>query len=121
MGTTHCCVWHGCHSATLLVSLQQTGTSDTLHSTLTLAPCRRRAYYVPSLKQIAVLRLLKQLSEVYSTMQISALAELVPFASFSEVEAIIVDAVKYDYLQVGWGEPGFSLGAPAAGGDDRCC
>jgi hypothetical protein len=55
---------------------------------------------VPSLKQIAVLRLLKQLSEVYSTMKVGALAELVPFATFSEVEAIIVDAVKYDYLQV---------------------
>jgi hypothetical protein len=59
-----------------------------------------RAYYVPSLKQIAVLRLLKQLSEVYSTMKISAVAELVPFATFGEVEAMVVDAVKYDYLQV---------------------
>lgn len=56
---------------------------------------------MPSLKQIAVLRLLKQLSEVYSTMKISAVAELVPFATFSEVEAMVVDAVKYDYLQVG--------------------
>lgn len=47
-----------------------------------------------------MLRLLKQLSEVYSTMRISALAELVPFMPFSEVEAIVVDAVKSDYLQV---------------------
>jgi hypothetical protein len=48
---------------------------------------------------------------VYSTMQISSLAELVPFATFSEVEAIIVDAVKYDYLQVGgWGQGGRGAG-----------
>ncbi|MEW5303996.1 MAG: hypothetical protein WDW36_006639 [Sanguina aurantia] len=58
------------------------------------------ASYTASLKQVAVLRLLKQMSEVYSTVRISSLAELVPFATFNEVEAIIVDAVKFDYLQV---------------------
>jgi len=47
-----------------------------------------------------VLRLLKQLSEVYSTMRISTLAGLVPFMPFSEVEGVVVDAVKCDYLQV---------------------
>ncbi len=50
--------------------------------------------------QVAIVRLLKQLSEVYSTMQITELAALVPFATFSDVESIVVDAVKYDYLQV---------------------
>ncbi len=50
--------------------------------------------------QISVLRLLKQLSEVYSSMKISALEALVPFMPFSEVEAVLVDAVKCDYLQV---------------------
>lgn len=58
------------------------------------------AQYIPSLKQVAVLRLLKQLSEVYSTMHISELAALVPFLSFGDVEAVVVDAVKYEYLQV---------------------
>eukprot|EP00775_Hariotina_reticulata_P001959 gene1959-2286_t len=58
------------------------------------------AQYVSSLKQVAVLRLLKQLSEVYSTMHIKELAALVPFMSFGDVEAVVVDAVKYDYLQV---------------------
>jgi translation initiation factor 3 subunit A len=47
-----------------------------------------------------VLRLLKQLSEVYSSMHISEVGKLVPFMSFSDVEAVVVDAVKYDYLQV---------------------
>ena len=50
--------------------------------------------------QVAILRLLKQLGEVYSTIKISNLAAMVPFATFGEVEAIIVDAVRYDYLQV---------------------
>lgn len=46
-----------------------------------------------------MLRLLRQLQDVYSTMRISALAALVPFCSLGEVEAIIVDAVKYRFLQ----------------------
>eukprot|EP00198_Chlamydomonas_reinhardtii_P004079 XP_001693415.1 eukaryotic initiation factor [Chlamydomonas reinhardtii] len=64
------------------------------------APVRSVALdkYVPALKQAAVLRLLKQLSEVYSVMRISELAALVPFYTFAEVEAVVVDAVKYDYL-----------------------
>lgn len=51
--------------------------------------------------QVAVLRLLRQLQDVYSNMKISALAELVPFATLGEIETIIVDAVKFRYLQVG--------------------
>ncbi|KAF6256090.1 eukaryotic translation initiation factor 3a [Scenedesmus sp. NREL 46B-D3] len=56
--------------------------------------------YVASLKRAAVLRALKQLSEVYSTMTIAELAKLVPFMPFGDVEAVVVDAVKYDYLQM---------------------
>lgn len=58
------------------------------------------ARYIPNLKQVAVLRLLKQLSDVYSSLKISSLASMVPFATFGEIEAIIVDAVRYGYLQV---------------------
>lgn len=47
------------------------------------------------------MRLLRQLSDVYSTMHIDELAKLVPFAGFAEVEAIVVDGVKHDFLQVG--------------------
>lgn len=50
--------------------------------------------------QVAVLRVLHQLSEVYSVMKISSLAELIPFLSFSEVEQLVVEAVKHSYLQV---------------------
>lgn len=55
--------------------------------------------YCKSLQRVAVLRLLQQLSHVYSVMKIPALADLVPFMSFGEVEQIIVDAVKHDFLQ----------------------
>lgn len=47
-----------------------------------------------------MLRVLKQLSEVYSSMHISEVARLVPFMAFGDVEAVVVDAVKFDYLQV---------------------
>ena len=53
--------------------------------------------------QVAILRLLKQLSEVYSTLKISSLATLVPCSTVAEIEGVIVDAVRYDYLQVRWG------------------
>ncbi len=55
--------------------------------------------YSKSLQRVAVLRLLQQLSHVYSVMKIPALADLVPFMNFGEVEQIIVDAVKQDFLQ----------------------
>ena len=50
--------------------------------------------------QVAVLRAMQQLSEVYSVMTIASLSELVPFFGFSQVEQIIVEAVKQGYLQV---------------------
>ena len=51
--------------------------------------------------QVAVVRLLQQLSQVYSVMTVPALQALVPFMRFDEVEQVIVEAVKYDFLQVG--------------------
>ena len=50
--------------------------------------------------QVAVLRLLKQLSQVYSVMKIERLKQLIPFMNFGQVEAIIVDAVKNEFIQV---------------------
>ena len=56
--------------------------------------------------QVAVLRMLKQLGQVYSVMKIDRLRKLVPFMDFGRVEAIIVDAVKNEYIQV---DPQFNL------------
>ena len=50
--------------------------------------------------QVAVLRLLQQLGQVYSVMKIDSLKALVPFMNFGEVEAVIVDAVKNEFIQV---------------------
>lgn len=50
--------------------------------------------------QVAVLRVLHQLSEVYSVMKIESLAALIPFFSSAEVEQLLVDAVKHGYLKV---------------------
>lgn len=44
--------------------------------------------------------MLKQLGQVYSVMKIERLRKLVPFMGFGRVEAIIVDAVKNEYIQV---------------------
>ena len=62
--------------------------------------------------QVAVLRLLQQLGQVYSVMKIDSLKALVPFMNFGEVEAVIVDAVKNEFIQVSAPHP--LLGTPAA-------
>lgn len=69
-------------------------------STRSTRACAYAPRYLTSLKTSAILRLLRQLSEAYSVMSVSSLAAMVPFASFGEVEAVVVEAVKYDYLQV---------------------
>ena len=56
--------------------------------------------YTASLQQVAVLRLLQQLSQVYSVMRVESLQALVPFMGFGDMEQLIVDAVKHDFLQV---------------------
>ena len=56
--------------------------------------------YVKPIQQVAVLRLLQQLSQAYSSMRVSALAKMVPFMPFDEVELLIVDSVKAGFLQV---------------------
>ncbi len=41
-----------------------------------------------------------QASQVYSTMKISELTRMVSFFDFSTVEKLIVEAVKYNYVQM---------------------
>ena len=38
--------------------------------------------------------------QVYSVMRVDALAALVPFATLGDVEQIIVDAIKHNFLAV---------------------
>lgn len=56
--------------------------------------------YVPFLQQVALVRTVRQLSEVYSVMHVSALSELAPFGwTFGQSEALIIEAVRHGYLQ----------------------
>ncbi|KAM6584843.1 hypothetical protein CsatB_011845 [Cannabis sativa] len=54
--------------------------------------------YVPSLEKLTALRLLQQVSQVYQTMKIECLSQMIPFYSFSVVEKISVDAVKHNFV-----------------------
>jgi len=54
--------------------------------------------YVPGLQQVALARMMQQLSEVYSVMRVSRLAELAPFLNLGEAERLIVDAIRHGYI-----------------------
>ncbi|XVE63100.1 hypothetical protein DITRI_Ditri06bG0172600 [Diplodiscus trichospermus] len=54
--------------------------------------------YVPALEKLATLRLLKQVSQVYQTMKIESLSQMIPFFDFYMVERISVDAVKHNFI-----------------------
>ena len=58
------------------------------------------AQHVSQLRSVAVLKMMRQLSSVYSVMRIDKLSQLVPFMSFPEVEAVLADAIKFGYIQV---------------------
>ncbi|XP_010541009.1 PREDICTED: eukaryotic translation initiation factor 3 subunit A isoform X2 [Tarenaya hassleriana] len=53
--------------------------------------------YVSALEKLATLRLLQQVSQIYQTIKIESLSQLIPFFDFSVVEKISVDAVKNNF------------------------
>ncbi|KAK9691948.1 hypothetical protein RND81_09G230900 [Saponaria officinalis] len=54
--------------------------------------------YVPALEKLGTLRLLQQASQVYQTITIKSLLQMIPFFDFTVVEKISVDAVKHRFL-----------------------
>lgn len=56
--------------------------------------------YVGALKNIAILRLLKGVSQVYQTIQYDRLSELCPFADSIYLETMVVEAARRNDLQV---------------------
>jgi len=54
---------------------------------------KKLAHYVKPLQNIAVIRLLKQLSQVYNSMSLSRLYQLIPFLTPFEIEEFLVRAV----------------------------
>jgi len=52
------------------------------------------ARYVPALQDITIIRVVKQVSQVYQTIEFTHLASLVPFANPFKLGRILVDAAK---------------------------
>lgn len=52
------------------------------------------AQYIPALQDITIMRVTKQISEVYQTIEFAHLAKLAPFADNFRLERIIVEAAK---------------------------
>ncbi|XP_073389708.1 eukaryotic translation initiation factor 3 subunit A isoform X1 [Physcomitrium patens] len=73
--------------------------SDKL-SSASPVPEVRLEQYVPALERLTALRVLQQVSQVYSTIKIADLTRMVTFFDFSKVEKLIVEAVKYNFVQM---------------------
>lgn len=56
--------------------------------------------YIPSLQDITVVRLVKEISQVYHTIRFSRLLELVPFVQTFNLEYLIVEVSRRNDLQV---------------------
>lgn len=62
--------------------------------------CPDLKQYIPALKDVTTMRLLKEVSQVYQTIEFSRLLELCPFASFTYLEKMVVEAARRNDLQV---------------------
>ncbi|XP_064465879.1 eukaryotic translation initiation factor 3 subunit A-like [Ornithodoros turicata] len=62
--------------------------------------CSELRVYVSALQDITVMRLLKEVSQVYETIEFSRLLELAPFATAFYLENMVVEAVRRNDLQV---------------------
>jgi len=56
--------------------------------------------YVPALQDVTLVRLIRQVSQVYQTIQIERLLELARFASAFHLERLLVDCVRHNDMQV---------------------
>ena len=50
--------------------------------------------FLPRMRSLAVVRMLQQSAQVYQTMKLETLQQMVPFLEFTQVERILVDATK---------------------------
>nr|GEU88848.1 eukaryotic translation initiation factor 3 subunit A-like [Tanacetum cinerariifolium] len=67
-------------------------------SSASSVPDVQLSQYVPALEKVATLRVLQQVSNVYQTMKVETLSKMVPFFGFSDIERILVDAVKHNFI-----------------------
>jgi translation initiation factor 3 subunit A len=57
---------------------------------------------VPALKNLTVVRLLKQLSSVYKTMRMDRFIAIAPKLTVGAMERLVMAAVRSDQLQLRW-------------------
>ena len=62
--------------------------------------CPELKQYVTALKDVTTMRLLKEVSQVYQSIEFTRLLELCPFASFTYLEKMVVEAARRNDLQV---------------------
>jgi len=58
------------------------------------------AWYVEPLHKVAQLRLIKQVAQVYQTIEFKRLVELCPFTTEFQLERVVVDAVRRNEMQI---------------------
>jgi translation initiation factor 3 subunit A len=56
--------------------------------------------YVPALQDVTLVRLIRQVSQVYQTIKIERLLELARFTSAFHLERLLVDCVRHNDMQV---------------------
>ena len=56
--------------------------------------------YLPALREITLVRLLKQVAQVYQSICFDRLLHLAPFADAFTLERVIVDCVRHNDMQV---------------------
>ena len=58
--------------------------------------------YLPGLREITLVRLLKQVAQVYQSITLDKLLKLAPFADPFGFERVIVDCVRHNDMQVNY-------------------
>ena len=56
--------------------------------------------YLPALREITLVRLLKQVAQVYQSICFERLLQLAPFTDSFTLERVIVDCVRHNDMQV---------------------
>ncbi|XP_046475100.1 eukaryotic translation initiation factor 3 subunit A [Neodiprion pinetum] len=56
--------------------------------------------YVPALQDVTLVRLVRQISQVYQTVQFARLIELAKFTTDFHLERLLVDCVRYNDMQI---------------------
>ncbi|KAM8707314.1 hypothetical protein ACLKA7_011411 [Drosophila subpalustris] len=58
------------------------------------------APYIQSLKDVTVMRLIRQISQVYESIEFKRLLELAPFCNIFELEKLLVESVRHNDMQI---------------------